>query len=487
LRCPAVQISRTILFAILAVIVAVSQSQEPNAKTASGGSENPLITGVRIVRDHGDAALEITSTRRIVPTIESRDAPPQLIIDLPNARSAMQHNRIDVLQGDILTIRTEQHAPEHQGKTPFLRIVVSFLVPYGYTWDAVDNRLMVRLKPPEDPYVASRKTAVQGPQAASLKPSASAAVVPVTSGVGNVLLAGQRFAAGSSITAGSETAVLELSRGGEVRVCPGTTVSVTPSKSNKDLMIGLSTGAMETHYGLDSSADTILTPDFRILLPGPGEFNYAISTDSRGNTCVRGLPGNASAAIVSELIGDRVYQVKPSQQAVFHEGRIDKVGDDVPVECGCPEPIPILRTEAAPPHIVPDSGSPNITLAQGGSPADSHVPEGVSNSGTHDNEVAQALSSGPETRPLPQIAADQPHVQVEAPLVFRGKANSSPPSVITPAVITKDAEALPATEASRTVTLEVQALPPAAIAESQSPSHRGVLRRIKGFFAALFR
>jgi AMIN domain len=481
LRSPAVQMVRTIPFAILAVTIAVSQSPETKAK-ASGAAEKPVVTDVRILQDHGDEVLAITSTRPIAPAIESREAPPQLLIDLPNARSGMQHKRIDVLQGNILTIRTEQHTSEHPGKAPFLRIVVSFLVPYSYALDTAGNRLMVRLKPPEDPYVASRKTNAQGPQAAVLKPTASAAVVPVTSGVGNVLLAGQRFAAGSSITAGSQTAVLQLSRGGEVRVCPGTTLSVTPSKTNRDLMVGLSTGAMETHYGLDASADTILTPDFRILLAGPGEFDYAISTDSKGNTCVRGLPGNASSAIVSELIGDRVYQVKPSQQAVFHDGRIDKVDDDIPSDCGCPQPAPLMRTQSAAPHIVPDSDSPDIALAQGSSPESSHAPEpGTNNAGTHENETSQTLSRGAETRPLPQIAANQLHVQVDAPLVFRGKANSPPPSEIT-----EEAEALPATEPSRTVTLDVQALPPPATTAPPSSRH-GVLRRIKSFFAAIFR
>ncbi len=481
MRLPAVQLVRTVLCSIVAVTMAVSQNAQSNAKPASSEAGTPVITGVRIVQDHGSPAVEIATTRRVAPMIGSRDAPPRLIIDIPNARSGMHQKRIDVLQGNILTIRSEEHAAERPGKAPFLRIVVSSLVPYGYEWEAQDNRLVVRLKPPEDPYVASRKAPVQRPQAAGLAPIAAAAVVPVTSGVGEVLMADRRFAAGSSITAGSETAVLQLSRGGDVHVCPGTTLSVTPSKSTKDLMIGLSTGSMETHYRLDTSADTILTPDFRILLAGPGEFDYAISTDSKGNTCVRGMPGNASSAIVSELIGDRVYQVKPSEQAVFHDGRIDKVGNDVPPECGCPAPVPVMRAEAASPHVVPDSGSPNITLAQGGSPADSHGPEdGVHSSETHNNEGSQTLSSGPETRPLPQITAAEPHVQVEAPLVFRGRGSPAPP-----VAVTKEAEALPVTESSRTVTLQAQALPPAE-PQPAPVSHRGVLQRIKGFFAAIF-
>lgn len=483
MRLPAVQLVRIVLCTILVGAAAVSQNVQGNASSAPSQAGNPVVTGVRIVQDHGSPAVEIATTRRVVPAIESRDAPPRVIIDIPNARSAMPRKRIDVLQGNILTIRSDEHAGERPGKAPFLRIVVSSLVPYGYTWDAQDNRLMVRLKPPEDPYVASRKMPVQRPQAVGLTPTAAAAVVPVTSGVGEVLMADRRFAAGSSITAGSETAMLQLSRGGDIHVCPGTTLSVTPSKSTKDLMIGLSTGSMETHYQLGASADTILTPDFRILLAGPGEFNYAISTDSKGNTCVRGLLGNASSAIVSELIGDRVYQVKPSEEAVFHDGRIDKVDNDVPAECGCPVPVPVQRAETASPHVVPDPGSPNITLAQRGSPAGSHGPEaGAHNPEANNNEAApQTLSSGPETRPLPRSTASEPHIQIEAPLVFRGRGNSAPAPAIT-----REAEALPVTESSRVVTLGVQALPPAE-GQPEAASHRGVLQRVKRFFADLFR
>jgi hypothetical protein len=459
-----------VLASALLLATASSQSVEPQKvrpqEISPPKPQAAVVTSVRVVHERGVPALEVVSTHPVVPAIRLLDSPPRLVIDLPNTRMGSTRKRTPVLKENILTIRAEQY----QIEPPLVRVVLDLLVPYGYTWDVAGNRLMVRLKPPgdskkdsnEDANAASKQSPFQPPKVLSLTPADAPAVVPVASGVGEVVLAGKSLAAGSSLTAGSETTVLSLSRGGEVRVCPGTTVSVTPSKSAKDLMLGMSTGAIEAHYTLDSSADTVLTPDFRILFAGPGEFHYAISTDSHGNTCVRTLRGNTSSAIVSELMGDRVYQVKPTEQAVFHSGRIDKVDTDVPLECGCPPPVPTMRTDAAP---ATDSALPaNAILAQGG--------------------ASQTLSNGPETRPLPPSQPDDVHIQVEAPFVFHGKKGAEAPPAPT-----DEAAALPVMESSaRPARLETQVQPPPAPVPNPQANtqHHRLLRRIKGFFAAIF-
>jgi len=468
--------------ALAGVLVGKAWSQHPAADAAqhsatSAKPEAALVTSVRVVHERGAPAIEVVSTHPVVPTIQPLDSPPRLVIDLSNARTGLRQKRIAVLQESILTIRTEQY----QKDPPIMRIVLDLLVPYGYTWDAAGNRLMVRLKPPEDPN-ASQKTPFQPPQVMALAPASAPVVVPVTSGVGDVVLSGNRFAAGSSLTAGSETAVLRLARGGEVRVCPGTTLSLTPSKSAKDLMLGMSTGAMEMHYALDASADTVLTPDFRILFAGPGEFHYAVSTDSHGNTCVRGLTGNTSSAIVSELIGDRFYQVQPTEQAVFHTGRIDRVDSQVPLECGCPPPVPVMRTDATPARVMADSESPaNMTLAQKSDGSES-APKSESDSRTSDS--SQTLSSGPETQPLPPSQPEDVHITVDAPFVFHGKngAGAARPAPI------DEAAMLPVMEPSAApIPLDARVQAPPVQSPEAKPEHRGLLRRIKGFFAAMFR
>ncbi len=437
-----------LLLAALVVPKASSQNAGPQP-TNSSKPEPAVVTSVRVVHERGVPALEVVSTHPVVPTIRMLDSPPRLVMDIPNARTGLKRKRIPVLQENILTIRAEQY----QIEPPVMRIVLDLLVPYGYTWDVAGNRLMVRLKPPEDPDVARKKSPFQAPKALSLSSAAATVVVPGTGGVGEVVMADKRFAAGQSVTAGSDTAVLQLSRGGEVRVCPGTTVSVTPSKSTHDLMLGVSTGALETHYALDASADTVLTPDFRILFAGPGEFHFAISTDSHGNTCVRGLKGNTSSALVAELMGNRVYHVKPTEQAVFHSGRIDKVDTDVPLECGCPPPVPVMRANVSPTTTIPDSAAANTNLGP--------------------------LSNGPETRPLPPSQPGEVHVQVEAPFVFEGKKRPPP-------LPADEVSALPViASANKPVQLEPQVQPP-PVSSPQTERHR-MLRRIGRFFADIFR
>ena len=436
-----------LLLAALAVTSASSQ-ETGIQKTNSSKPEPAVVTSVRVVYERGVPVVEVVSTHPVVPTIRILDSPPRLVMDLANARMGLKRKRIPVLQENILTIRAEQY----QIEPPVTRIVLDLLVPYGYTWDAEGNRLIVRLKPPDSNADANAagKPPSHPPQVLSVAKAAT--VVPVSRGVGEVVVADSGLAAGSSLTAGGDTTVLALSRGGEVRVCPGTTVSVTPSKSTKDLLLGMNTGALETHYALGASADTVLTPDFRILLAGPGEFHFAISTDSHGNTCVRGLKGNTSSAIVSELIGSRVYQVKPTEEAVFHEGRLDKIDSVVPLECGCPPPV--MRTQPS--------------TAQG-------------NAGTPNTALAQTLSNGPETQPLPPSRPGEVHIQVDAPMVFQAKKQPQPAPV-------DEVAALPAmASATKPVPLEAHVLPPSTPAPSPQPEHHRLLRRIGRFFASIWR
>jgi AMIN domain len=397
------------------------------------------------------------------------------VIDLPNTVMSVRSKRIDVKSDQVSDIRLDQF----QDKPPMVRIVMDLLKPSEYSSNAVGSVLTVRLNPQ-----AVANQSPQVPTVPAFTQGVEPAVVPVSPGSnGAIVMAGSRIADGASVSAGADTAVLRLTRGGEVRLCPGTTVSVTQSKNGKDMMLGMSTGALETHYTSGQSADAILTPDFRILLAGPGDFQYAISADSRGNTCVRALPGNTAPIIVSELMGDGSYQVKPSEQVMFHSGKLTAAGTDVPASCGCPAPpIPALRAANDSAPEVPESKTPaNMRLAR---PEDEGKPievptanSGVQSGAPPPSQVTMSVS--PETAPVPAAGPNEVHVKVEAPFVFR----AADPAATVPA---------PATEAKQLPVADMQRPEPPAPTVVPAPppqkpaEHHGVLGKIKGFFSSVF-
>jgi hypothetical protein len=459
---------------------AQSSSKSPTAISAA------VIRRVQIVHERGVPTVEILASHAVIPEIRTLDNPQRLVIDLPNSRLGLQQKHIAIQKESIIAIRAEQY----QSNPPVTRIVLDLLAPFGYSWDGDGNRLMVRLQPAGD--VNAGKS--EAPSVSTLATMSTPAIIPVTGGSGSVVLAGTRIAGGSSVTAGADTAVLRLSRGGEVRVCPGTTISVTPSKNSRDLMLGMSTGALEAHYSLDASADSVVTPDFRILFAGPGKFHFAVSADSHGNTCVRTLMGNTSSAIVSELMGDRIYQVRPAEQAVFEAGRIDKVTSNVPLECGCPPPAAVLKTNNSPP--APESQMPAKASLGGSSEAGEKASLSSSSldkaatekSSATDSETAPAttLSSGPEIAALPPTKPGDIHIEVDAPFVFSANRTAGASAAV------KAASTLPVADAaSRQVTLDLEVQPPSqptseASTVAKAPQHT-ILHRIKGFFSAVFR
>ena len=274
---------------------------------------------------------------------------------------------------------------------------------------------------------------------------------------GSVVLAGggTRLMSGSSVSAGSATALLKLARGGEVRVCSQTSISVASSPNGRDLLLGMSTGAIETHYNLGASTDSLLTPDFRIQLPGPGAFHLAFGSDARGNTCIRSLPSNSASVIVTELMGDGSYQVKAGETVRFAEGRVAAATADAG-ECGCPAPPPpVLKTETpAEPKKVEVA-----TVAQATSPSEARL-----------------------TAPPPPADPGQPHIVVDAPFVFSA---TDPPVLPPPAIVSRDLSKLPAVPLPQ-VSPPPPPLPEQASKEKKKPERRGLFGKLRGLLASLF-
>ena len=210
---------------------------------------------------------------------------------------------------------------------------------------------------------------------------------------GSVILAGSgtSVVSGSQIAAGAQTATLKLERGGNVLVCPGTSLSVSSSQNGRQLLFSVNAGNLELDYPLGSASDSLLTPDFRLLLPGPGQIHVAMRVNANGDTCVESLPSNSSALVVAEAMGDESYQVKQDEAVLFKGGHIQGASR-AHQSCGCPAPAPVQVAKVAPPPPAPAPTKPPPTSGAA---------------------LAEAMD---ESAP----ATPDTHLVVEAPFVFSG-------------------------------------------------------------------
>lgn len=313
---------------------------------------------------------------------------------------------------------------------------------------------------------------------------------------GSVIFAGSgtRVGSGSTVSAGRTAASLRLDRGGEVRVCPGTSVSVTAAARSKGLLLSLDVGTIETHYSVGSSADTIQTPDFRILLPGPGDFNFAISSDRKGNTCVRALESNSASIVVSEMMGDGSYQVRPNEQVTFSDG---KVSNAVPFgRCGCVPSRETLKADAAKPSATYSTNNaavppPPIIAAAPEKEKEASPAPAPEKPAEKEKEPAAAPASDVSAAP-PAAKPDDVHVQVEVPMVYSADAAQPPPSaapVPVPVMAPPQPVYLPAAVyfALFRPVMDVPTVTPTPPPAKSQKEKRGFFGRLKSFFGGMFK
>lgn len=169
---------------------------------------------------------------------------------------------------------------------------------------------------------------------------------------GSVLFSdkGAHVQSGSQVSAGDGAAVLKLDRGGQLRICPKTNLSLSTIAGGKAMVMGMGAGAMEMDYSLSNATDSLITPDFRIQLISPGNFHLAVSVNEAGDTCLRSLAGDDASVFVAEMMGGDSYQLSPGKSVLFRGGKISGASA-APAECGCPqtaEPLLAAVPEPAP-------------------------------------------------------------------------------------------------------------------------------------------
>jgi hypothetical protein len=182
--------------------------------------------------------------------------------------------------------------------------------------------------------------------------------------------------ASGTITSGSATTQVILPRRGVLRVCASTTVklasdSSVPAGEIPGLMMAMDHGAVEASFATGRNSDILLTPDFRILIGGPGAADVKVRLGQHGDTCVDNVGVNAPYVLVSSVFEGGAYRVQPGQRVMFQHGSLHEVVDNEKEPCGCPpaEPkgneFPLAQSEGlAPlPKPAPATVNPNQSAA----------------------------------------------------------------------------------------------------------------------------
>ncbi len=300
---------------------------------------------------------------------------------------------------------------------------------------------------------------------------------------------------GSTVTAGSATLPIHLTRGGDLDLCTTTTVHLSQqynaSDPNSPLMIALDRGALETHYKLGKNSDVVLTPDLRILLSGPGNAEVRIRVNQQGDTCVDNSGNNAPYVTVSEQMGTGVYRVKPNQHVMFEHGSVRDVIDHESAPCGCPVAPVISRATAgvtakpaAQPIATPGEAVSAKTTPVGGpssTPADTAFPLAES----------EGLAAPPALPTKPVVAPGEIHSEVTTTLSYVAPKQTvptgAPDGMATPESAATVATApAPGFGAAASGSPVVAAQAPTVIPPAKAKHKPGIFHKIGRFFARIF-
>jgi hypothetical protein len=183
--------------------------------------------------------------------------------------------------------------------------------------------------------------------------------------------------ASGAVTSGSQTTQVTLPRRGVLRVCASTTVSLAadtsvPAGETPGLMMSMDHGAVEASFATGRNSDILLTPDFRILIGGPGAAEVKVRLGQDGDTCVDNAGVNAPYVLVTSVFDGSDFRVQPGQRVMFERGSLHDVVDNEKEPCGCPpgeakgNEFPLAQSEGLAPTPKP---APNaVTLSPGGAP-----------------------------------------------------------------------------------------------------------------------
>jgi len=199
--------------------------------------------------------------------------------------------------------------------------------------------------------------------------------------------------ASGAVTSGSETTQVILPHRGVLRVCASTTVKLATDSSSAagetpGLMMAMDHGAVEASFAIGRNADFLLTPDFRILIGGPGSAEVKVRLGEHGDTCVDNAGANAPYVLVSSVFDGGAYRVQAGQRVMFQNGSLKEVVDEEKEPCGCPP-------------STPKGNEFPLAQSEGLAPLAPPAPNAENHGSASPTTVAPLVYSSPDHAPLP--------------------------------------------------------------------------------------
>ena len=240
--------------------------------------------------------------------------------------------------------------------------------------------------------------------------------------------------ASGTVTSGSRTTDVILPHRGVLRVCASTTVklaadSSVPAGETPGLMMAFDHGAVEASFATGRNSDILLTPEFRILIGGPGAAEVKVRLGQHGDTCVDNAGVNAPYVLVTSVFEGGDYRVQAGQRVMFQHGSVREVVDDEKEPCGCPPPT---------------------------------------NPGTNEFPLAESAGLAPLPKPAPGVPMN----------------SSAPPQIVEPLVYKSGAQPVAEAQPGVAVSDGKKVKPPAG--KQAANSKPGFFHRVGHFFRRMF-
>jgi hypothetical protein len=236
------------------------------------------------------------------------------------------------------------------------------------------------------------------------------------------------IAASGTITSGSATTVVTLPHRGVLRVCASTTIklaadSSVPAGEVPGLLMAMEQGAVEASFATGRNSDILMTPDFRILIGGPGAADVKVRLGQHGDTCVDNAGANSPYVLVTSVFDGGVYRVQPGQRVMFQHGKINEVVDQEKEPCGCPPDVkqpnefPLAQSEGLTPLAGPPPSAQAATASESPQTTATLAYNGADKAASQTG--ATAAHAAPATpAPPPAIPATTPPTPAKKPGFF---------------------------------------------------------------------